>query len=350
MFKVKKSISILLALMLIFSTMFITACGSKDTDTPKADNEIDTITLNMGATSSVEHSRYKAAERFVEAVDKASDGKIKAVMQFNGVLGSETATTQATQEGTLEMVWVSDIGFSSVVPSTGFVNLPYLFPTYEDVDKYYFNGWMGDFVKEDLEAAGFKWLAWLENDYRWMSNSKHPINKPEDLNGLKMRTPETPIYVSYFKSLGTLPTAMSITEVATALQQKTIDGQDNGPILTYAYGFYEFQPYMTKTNHVYSGGAVLMNLDLWDSLSPATQEIIQQAATEAGVWQIQKNHEDVSNFETKMADGGVQILEVSPELDAFLKETAVKVWNDKDVTSDFNQEAMKRIFSEFAVE
>src|SRR5665648_133274 len=170
MFKVKKSISILLALMLIFSTIFITACGSKDTAAPKADNEIDTITLNMGATSSVEHSRYKAAERFVEAVDKASDGKIKAVMQFGGVLGSETATTQATQEGTLEMVWVSDIGFSSVVPSTGFVNLPYLFPTYEDVEKNYFNGCMGDIVKEDLETAGFKWLAWLENDYRWMSN------------------------------------------------------------------------------------------------------------------------------------------------------------------------------------
>jgi tripartite ATP-independent transporter DctP family solute receptor len=307
------------------------------------------VRLNMAASSSSEHSRYKAAERFVKDVASASDGNITAIMQFGGVLGSETATCQSVQEGTLEMVWISDVGFSTVVRSCSFVNLPYLFPSYKDVDTNYFNGWMGENVKKNLEHAGFKWLAWLENDYRWFTNNKRPIKHPDDLRGLKIRVTETPMSVNFFKGLGVLPTAMGITEVATALQQGTIDGQDNGSILTYAYGFYEFQKYMTKTNHVYSGGAILMNMDQWKALSSEQQKIIQKAATEAGVWQIEQNRKDVSRYEALMKEKGVEILEVTPEMDAFFKQEAVKVWNDDSIMVPFDKEVTERIRNEFAV-
>ncbi len=308
------------------------------------------VRLNMAASSSSEHSRYKAAERFVKEVAEASGGNITAVMQFGGVLGSETATVQAVQEGTLEMVWVSDVGFSTVVRSCAFVNLPYLFPGYEDVDKYYFNGWMGENVKKNLERAGFKWLAWLENDYRWFTNNKHAIKAPKDLQGLKIRTTETPMSVNFFKGLGVLPTAMGITEVATALQQGTIDGQDNGSILTYAYGFYEFQKYMTKTNHVYSGGAILMNMEEWEKLPPEYQEIVQKAATAAGAWQIEQNRKDVARYEGLMVEQGVEILEVTPELDAFFRQEAQKIWNDNAIMAPFDKEVTERIRKDYSVQ
>lgn len=309
-----------------------------------------TVRLNMAASSSSEHSRYKAAELFVQEVAKESGGTIQAIMQFGGVLGSETATCQAVQEGTLEMVWISDIGFSTVVRSTAFVNLPYLFPTYADVDKHYFNGWMGEIVKKELEKAGFKWLAWLENDYRWISNNKRSIKTPADLRGLKIRTTETPMSVNFFKGLGVLPTAMGITEVATALQQGTIDGQDNGSILTYAYGFYEFQKYLTITNHVYSGGAILMNIEEWEKLSPKHKEIIQAAATRAGAWQIERNRQDVDRYVGLMTEKGVEILEVSPELDQFFRQEATKIWNDESIMKPFKKEVTEKIRKEYAVQ
>jgi len=305
------------------------------------------LILNMGASSTPKHSRYKAATMFVEKVSRESNGEIDARMHFGGVLGNETAMTRSVQAGNLEMGWISDIGISTVVPEIGFVNLLYLFPDYKEVDKYYFNGWLGEVIKERLEKKGLHLLAWLENDYRWLSNSKRPVLKPEDLVGMKIRVVETPMFVNFFNKLGVLPTPMGITEVSTALQQKTIDGQDNGAILTYAYGFYQFQKYLTKTKHSYSGGAIIINKRLWDSLSSEQQQIIQAAATEAGEWQIKKNREDVVEYEAAMKAEGMQISEVTPELDSKFREVAREVWSDPENVKKYGANVMDRIFREF---
>ena len=216
---------------IVFMGTALVGCGGEKKDTPAPAEQPKKIVLNMGATSTPEHARYKAADVFMEKVQAGTNGLVECKRMFGGVLGNETKMTQAVQAGTLEIGWISDIGMSTVVPEIAFVNLPYLFPTYEDVDKYYYNGWMGDIVKQRLEAKGFKWLGWIENDYRWLTNSKRPVLKPEDMKGLKIRSVETPMFVNFFKELGVLPTPMGITEVSTALQQGTVDGQDNGAIL-----------------------------------------------------------------------------------------------------------------------
>jgi len=305
------------------------------------------LVLNMGASSSPEHSRYKAADIFMAKVQKDSKGQIEAVRMFGGVLGNETKMTQSVQAGTLEIGWISDIGISTVIPEVAFVNLPYLLPTYQDVEKKYYKGWMGDVVKQRMEAKGLHHLAWVENDYRWLTNSKRDVLKPEDLKGLKIRTVETPMFIAFFKELGVMPTPMGITEVSTALQQGTVDGQDNGAILTYAYGFYQFQKYLTKTSHSYSGGAIFMNKGLWNSLSAEKKKIIQDAATEAGNWQIAKNHQDVGEYVDKMKKAGVKINEITPELDKKFKEVAWNVLNNKTITSRYGDDVMKRILAEY---
>jgi TRAP-type C4-dicarboxylate transport system substrate-binding protein len=187
----------------------------------------------------------------------------------------------------------------------------------------------------------------VENDYRWLTNSKRDVLKPEDLKGLKIRTVETPMFIAFFKELGVMPTPMGITEVSTALQQGTVDGQDNGAILTYAYGFYQFQKYLTKTSHSYSGGAIFMNKGLWNSLSAEKKKIIQDAATEAGNWQIAKNHQDVGEYVDKMKKAGVKINEITPELDKKFKEVAWNVLNNKTITSRYGDDVMKRILAEY---
>ncbi len=308
------------------------------------------ILLHMGASSSPEHSRYKAADIFMKKVQEESKGQIETMRMFGGVLGNETKMTQMVQAGTLEMGWISDIGISTVIPEIGFVNLPYLFPTYKDVDTDYFNGWMGDVVKQRMEAKGLHFLAWLENDYRWLTNSRHVVLKPEDLKGLKIRTVETPMFIAFFKELGVMPTPMGITEVSTGLQRGTVDGQDNGAILTYAYGFYQFQKYLTKTSHSYSGGAIFINKGLWSSLSPEQKKIIQGAAEEAGKWQIARNRQDVNDYLVKMKEGGMEISETTPELDKRFREVAWKVINNKSITAKYGEDVMKRIISEYKLE
>lgn len=347
----KKSLVRLLSLAVIAALwLSLAGCGEKkDTASKAPTKEEKKLVLNMGASSSPEHSRYKAADVFMEKVKKDSNGTIETRRQFGGVLGNETKMTQSVMDGTLEMGWISDIGISTVVPEIGFVNLPYLFPNYQTVDNYFFNGWMGDVVKDRMEKKGLHWLAWLENDYRWLTNSKRPVLKPEDLKGLKIRTVETPMYVKFFKGVGVQPTPMGITEVSTALQQGTVDGQDNGAILTYAYGFHQFQKYLTKTNHSYSGGAIFINKKLWDSLTPDQQKIIKSAAEEAGKWQIAKNRSDVDEYTKLMKEKGMQISDNTPELDKFFREVAKDVWTDKSIVGKFGDDVMDRINKEFGI-
>lgn len=306
-----------------------------------------TLVLKMGASSSPEHSRYKAADVFMERVKRESGGQIVAERMFGGVLGNETKMTQSVQAGTLEMGWISDIGISTVIPEVGFVNLPYLFPTYQDVDARYFNGWMGAKVKERMERKGLHFLAWIENDFRWLTNSTRPVRKPEDLRGLKIRTVETPMFIEFFKELGVMPTPMGITEVSTALQQGTVDGQDNGAILTYAYGFSQFQKFLTKTSHSYSGGAIFINKALWSSLTPQQQKIIEGAAEEAGKWQIAKNRQDVSEYLAKMKAAGMQIEENTPELDRRFREVARNVLRNDKITGRYGADVMTRLVAEY---
>lgn len=346
-------VGICLLVFLIILAMILAGCGNSakkdNNESQEVKKDSTVIVLNMGASSTPEHSRYKAAEMFVKEVKEASNGTLEPRMHFGGVLGSETQMAQSVQAGTLEMGWISDIGLSTVVPEIGFVNLPYLFPSYEDVDKHYFNGWMGEIVEQRLEEKGFKFLAFLENDYRWLSNSKRPILKPEDIKGLKIRTVEKPMFINFFKALGALPTPMGINEVSTALQQGTIDGQDNGAILTYAYGFAQFQKYLTKTNHSYSGGAIVINKALWESLSPEQQKIIQDAATKAADWQIEKNRQDVSEYIEKMKELGMEISDITPELDTKFREIASQLWNDPENKKLYGEDVINRIKSEFSV-
>lgn len=321
----------------------VLAVAALGASSASAQSSAGKLVLNMGSTASPVHSYSQAADLFEDMVRKNSGGAIETKRMFGGVLGSETKMTTSVQDGTLEVGWLSDVGMSSVMPEIGFVNLPYLFPTYEDVDANYFNGWMGEVVKRRLAAKGVQVLAWLENDYRGFTNSRRRIVKGEDLKALKVRVPEIPMYVNFFKELGVLPTPMSITEVATALQQGTVDGQDNGAILTHDFGFSKFQKYATKTKHSYSGAAIVINKQLWDSLAPERKKILQDAATAAGNQQIKANRARVDGNYQKMKAEGVLIDEVTPELHSRFKAAAAKIWRDKSITQKYGDDVMTRV-------
>jgi tripartite ATP-independent transporter DctP family solute receptor len=284
--------------------------------------------IDMGSTATPQHSYSRTVPSMIAEVEKASGGQIKLTASFGGVHGSEREMSEAVQLGNLKMGWISDIGMASVVPGIAYVNLPYLLPSYGDVEKYYFNGFLGEEMQKRLLTKGIRLLGWLENDYRDLTNSRRPVTKEEDIRGLKIRVPEFPMLLSFFRKLGAYPTPMAVTELLTALQQKTIDGQDNGIILTYSFGFYQTQKYFTTTHHSYSGGAIVISENFWNTLTPDQQKILQAAARRAGDSQRKLNRADVAGFKKKMEEGGIQFSELTPEARAKFKVVASQVWSE----------------------
>ena len=304
------------------------------------------VTLHVGGTVSPKHSWYKATELFGAEVEKASGGTLKVQIEMGGVHGGERQMVTEAMRGVLDMVWTSDIGVAAVIPSVGFVNLPYLFKDYKDVDARYLNGWMGKQIEAECLKKGIVILAHGENDFRAVTNSKRPIKSGEDFKGLKLRVPEVPIYIAFYKGLGSLPTPMAITEVPTALQQKTVDGQDNGAIITYDFGFHQFQKYMTRANQIYSGSQLLISKKKFDSLTDAQKQIVMTAAKNAGIAQVKMNREMVAGYYKEMAASGVEVIDATPALSKDMAVVAEKVWTDPETVKSFGKDIIDRIVAE----
>jgi tripartite ATP-independent transporter DctP family solute receptor len=322
--------------------MTIVGCGGtkKTTDNTAAPAA---ITLRIGTTVAPDHSYSVAAKAFKEEVESKSNGTIKVDYQGAGVLGGERQMVEALVRGDLEMSWTSDIGLAAVFPELGFVNLPYLFKDYADVDANYRNGWVGEYVTKYVDAKGIKVLGIGENDFRGLTNSKRPITKADDLKGLKLRVPEVPMYIDFYKSMGVLPTPMAITELATALQQKTVDGQDNGPIITYDNGLQQFQKYATKANQIYSAMEICMSSKTWAKLTPDQQKIVADASKTAANNQVRINRENVAKRYDAMAKAGMEIIDATPQLTSDFQAVANRMYKDPQYDKAYTKEVMDKV-------
>jgi len=312
----------------IISAVLVVAFLTVTSVVSHAANDKKTYIINIGATASPETSQSRAIEEFIKIAEKESNGRLKVTKKFGGVLGGEREMAEALQLGNLEMASLSDVGLGTVVPDISYVLLPYLFQNYAQVDKYYFNGFVGEDVKAKLLKKGIRLLAFMENDFRALTNSKRPVSSVSDLKGMKIRVPELPLFLSLFTKLGTSPTPMAVTELATALQQKTVDGQDNGAIITYSYGYYQLQKYMTITNHMYSGGGLLVSEKFWKTLPDDLKPILVKGAKAYSDKQIKMNRDDVKGFMQKIQAAGVQVTYLTPEQNKEFVTVGRQIWTE----------------------
>ena len=187
-----------------------------------------------------------------------------------------------------------------------------MFPTFKKAYEI-LDGDVGKMVSDTLDAKGFHVLAYLENDYRGFSNSKRAINTPEDLKGMKLRVPESPVLVAWMKRVGASPTPMPFNEVYSALQTGVVDGQDNGILLTYTHKLGEVQKYYSLTNHIYCPAPLFINKDLWKSLPSDIQDIMQKAAIVARDEDRKLNVEYRVKYAEALKAKGMIINELSAE-------------------------------------
>lgn len=302
------------------------------------------VTLHMGGGLTSSSPQYASWQEFAEAVNERSEGTLTISLDLSGALGSDREVIEGVMNGSIEMMHMADGSVATVIDETGFVALPFLFPTREAAETNYFNGELGTIYREIMDRNGIQILGnIIEGDPRWISNSIREIQKPEDLSGLKIRVMDNPMWIAYFTKLGCNPVAMSVSEVAAALQQKVIDGQDNGPMNTYFYGFYDFQSYMTKTNHGYAANYISINKDVFDALSPAQQEVLTACADEFSAKAYEAQCAAVDSLCEEMEAAGMHIVESTPELESFLRAAAAEVWADDSITGIYNEDAMKFI-------
>lgn len=222
-----------------------------------------------------------AIDTFAKAVEAGTAGRYKVETFYSGSLGGERESIESVQLGTQALTFSSSGPIPNFVPATKILDIPFLFRDKAHA-RAVLDGPIGQEMLGQFDSKGFKALAWGENGIRHMTNSKRSVVTPDDLKGLKMRTMENPVHVAAYKGLGIVTTPMAFPEVFTALQQGTVDGQENPLSVIMASKFDQVQKYITLTGHVYSPGIFLMNKGMFDQLSAADKTVFLDAA-KAGV-------------------------------------------------------------------
>jgi tripartite ATP-independent transporter DctP family solute receptor len=227
-----------------------------------------------------QNSHYGVAiDTFAREVERRTNGRYRVQTFYSAALGAERESVEGVQLGTLDLTLTSTGPLPNFVPEVAILDIPFLFRDYTHA-RAVLDGPIGQELLTKFSAKGMVGLAWAENGFRHMTNSKRPVHVPEDLKGLKMRTMENPIHIEAYKQFGILPTPMAFTEVFTALQQGTVDGQENPLSVITAAKLDQVQKYLSLTGHVYSPAVFLMNKAQWDRLSDADKQAFMDAAKE----------------------------------------------------------------------
>ncbi len=218
-----------------------------------------------------------AANAWGAAVEKGTGGRYVFKHFPASALGGERETIEGLQLGTVDMMIASTGTLSNFVPDVGVVDIPFLFRDLAHARKT-LDGPVGQELLAKFKGRGLVALAWGEQGFRQMTNNKHAVNAPDDMKGLKIRTMENPVHITAFKTLGAAPTPMSWPEVTGALQQGTIDGQENPMSVIVSAKLNQVQKYLTLSDHVYSPMVLLVSPKLWAKLSDADKAVFTAGA------------------------------------------------------------------------
>ena len=263
--------------------------------------------LKLGyATSATSHYAVGSTV-FCDDIEKGTQGRYKCQQFPNSALGGEREMIEAVQLGTLDLVNTSTGPVGNFVPEVKIVDIPFLFRDYDHARKV-MDGPIGQDILTKFPAKGLVALSWTENGFRHMTNSKHPIVKPEDASGLKMRTMENKVHMDGYRAFGIQPTPMAFPEVFGALQQGTVDGQENPIPVILASKFSQVQKHLSLTGHVYSPALLITSPRLMDKLSAADKKVFYAAAKSATVAQRKKVNEDENNGIAQLEKDGMTVV------------------------------------------
>ena len=332
----KKSAKLLSAVMAGAMVLSMAGCGSSSNSTEttaasaettaaaadsfaaeskEATSNTDATVIKLGTTVNEQDSFQVCAEKFAELVKERTNGAYEIEIHPNGALGDERTMLESMQMGTLDMGIITSGPFVNFSSAMGVLDMPFLFANNEEAYKV-LDGEIGKELLGTLEDADLKGLAYAERGFRNITNSKKPITNAADVAGLKLRVMENDVYTATFKALDVNAVPMAWSDALTALQQGTIDGEENPINVIYSYKLWESQKYVTLDRHSYSTAIITMSNDLFKSLPEDVQKIFEESAQEAAEYERQWVADQEADQLQEIKDHGMEVVE-NPDVDSF---------------------------------
>ena len=333
--------------VLTITALALTACGnnsggsSTEEDTKAADQgaasadvSAEPVTVKLGLSFADSHLITQELYAMADAVKERTNGGVDIEIYADSLLGKESEMYEQLYMGTIDMA-LETIAFQSTThPELTIEDLPYMFATREDGYKA-LDGDYGDKLNEIIASDGaVRNLGYMELGYRHMTNNVRPIEKPEDMKGIKFRTTTSDLRLAVFEALGAQPISMSFSEVFTGLQQNVIDGQESPLSTIDSSSFYEVQKYLSLTGHFWTNECLLMNEAKWESLPEEWQTIIQEEVDACETRIREKNVQADEELVAKMQEKGMEVNEVDKAAFVEVLKPLYDEWEEKVIGSE----------------
>lgn len=292
-------------------------------------------TLRFASETPRTDTQSVAAEYFNTILKERTKGALDIKVFADSSLGAFQAAISGVRGGIIDMAVSGSVGFTGMVPQLGLFDIPFMFKDTEHAYRV-LDGTIGQDMLDKFAEHGMKGLAFWDNGWRQMSNSRRPIHTPEDVKGLKMRTTGSPAHIEAFKLLGATPVPMPLAELYTALEMGTVDAQEHPIGVFWSAKLFEVQKHLSLTYHAYSALVVVMNKAKFDSLPADQQKILVECAREAGNYQRKLNNDNIQKIAADVAKVGVVVVD-KVDSGPFLKITKPgrKTFTDKFGGADY---------------
>jgi TRAP-type transport system periplasmic protein len=295
--------------------------------------DIQERTIKFGHLNNTDHPVSLGVKKFAEILAAKSGGKLKVQEFPANQLGNEMQQQSALQGGVQEMSAPATTSLAGIVKEFGLVDFPFSVASFAEADAL-LDGALGQALIAKLPEKGLVALGYWDLGFRNATNSKHPIAKAEDLQGLKLRVIPNPVFLDTFKAFKSNPVPMPFAELYGALEAKAVDGQENPFSVINSNKFYEVQKYVSATNHVYAANIVLVSKKFWDRLTPTEQRIMQEAANEARGYQRTTSRAAAQKSLAELQAKGMQFNDVAPAERARMSAIAKPVTDKFAATYD----------------
>jgi len=290
--------------------------------------------------------KHAAALAFKDYVEKATNGSIKVEILPAGQFGNDADTMTGLRLGTLEMAVAHDGAIATVYKPIGVLGIPFLYENHEHAWRVYDSPWLQGFSDDMIKKTGIRLMSLADNGVRHFTNSKKPIHTPDDMKGMKIRVMPSPVFQTLVTALGASPSAIPWAELPTALQQKVVDGEENGVTNIIAASLYQYQKYITLDGHVWSIHGYTINEKFYQSLTPVERKAVDEATKIAtGIHRKMTSDQD-KNAKEILTKLGMEVTEITPaQLAQFrnLAQPPVKAWAEKEIGKEYVDNLFKAI-------
>lgn len=339
----------ILAILLVLIMLVFSACSAPPATSPGAPSEegpeeSDTTgnveyTIKIGHSDTVTNLIHVSLENFADYVFNETNGRVKVDIYAAESIGTNAEMAEMVSMGNLDAVMMPAGQEAVYAPKLAVLGLPFLFSNYEQVYKV-LDSEIGDSLVTDLEKHNMIQLAYWENGLRQITNNVRPIEKPEDLKGLKIRTPEDSMTLAIFKALGASPSPLAFSELYLALQQGTFDGQENPVSNIYANKFQDVQKYLTISNHKYEPKNMIFSLSTWNKLPEDIKAVLLEGAKIYGKEHRKAIAESADSMLAELEAAGMQVSR--PDTKPF-QEATMSVYTDFFAQNDWAEDIVNKI-------